>query len=543
MPPCNNVAATPQTPQAAAAKEQAVQASYSGRASLDATPPGAPAPLPSSSVAIAAEHDDQLDQPSSSPSGNIIPLTVAVPLEGLHELQAAMHVLEYMYTGQLPPAASPLELLQMRKQAQYLLCAPCDAACAAAANAAAVTPKDALEVYAEPGAVQDSALNQLIENCWEAVLRTLLGTSGPDDDAGVLQVLLARLGSTLEIMRSPELQKLWLALPMGALQLLLSSNSRMAIDCEESVLLLLHRWVSHAADRAQHGKQLRGLLSPLDLGPAYLQHVMPKLTWLGLAAQELPDLLYLGHSCSLLDESLRTSEDVRAAIERRMPVFSATPQWIRRRPPADSRRSPSTSEAGGTTTSSSGARNGSSGSGSPSREQRRTVTLQLEVERSVLEEELSAFQSTLSAAAGAPGSQASSQHVVARGSRVYCAGYEWRLVLQLSGCAAAPASAEDGGGPVSPACWPVKGGLFVRCSVPAELESLGVVTYALTLSSEVGVAGRDGWPLRAYCYATGGAGWGFPGLLMGAGALDMSAWERYLGDGGVLRAHAEVCLA
>ena len=217
-------------------------------------------------------------EPFSRAWGNA-PLMLAVPLDGPHELQPAMHVLEYMYTDQLP-AASSLQLLQIRKQAQYLLCAPCAAACASAASAAAITLKDAVEVYSEPGAMQDSALSQLIESCWTAAVGQLrTGGSGPDD-AGMLEVLLARLGSTLlEVMGSPGLQKLWLALPITALQMLLSSSdSRMMIDCEESVLLLLHRWVTHAADRAQHGKQLRKLFSPLDLGPAYVRHVLPKLT-------------------------------------------------------------------------------------------------------------------------------------------------------------------------------------------------------------------------------------------------------------------------
>ena len=493
-----------------------LRSSCRGRASVAA----ASKPLPE--AAECAERSE----PSNNNLGGNTPLMLAVPLDGPHEVQAAMHVLEYMYTDQLPPTASPLQLLQIRKQAQYLLCAPCAAACAAAANAAAVELKDALEVYAEPGALQDSALSQLIEKCWAAAVGQLRpGGSGPDD-AGVLQVLLARLGSTLEVMRSPELQKLWLGLPISALQMLLSSDTRMVIDCEESVLLLLHRWITHAADRAQHGKQLRKLLSPLDLRPAYLQHVLSKLGWLGLVAKELSDLLYVGHSCSLLDESLRTCADIRTAIAYRMPIFSAEPQWLHRRASVDSRCDPGNPEPGGTSSSSYS---------SPSREQLRTVTLQLMVERSTLQQELMAFQSTLSAA---PSSQSRSRDV--EGSRIYCGGYEWRLRLQLwklSADAAAPVSAD---GPAPP--WTVKGGLFVVCNVPTELQLLGVVTYALARCSKVGAAGHNGRQLQAHCYATG-VDWGFDGFFMEAGALDVSAWERYLQDGGVLRAHAQVCLA
>ena len=472
-------------------------------------------------------------EPSSSASGGNTPLMLAVPLDGPHELQAATHVLEYMYTEQLPTAASPLDLVQMHKQAQYLLCVPCAAACAATANAAAVTPKDALEVYAEPGALQDSALSPLIEKCWAAAVGQLHpGGSGPDD-AGVLRLLLSRLGSTLEVMRSPELQKLWLALPIRAVQMLLSRDTPMVMDCEESVLLLLHRWVSHAAERAQHGKQLRSLLSPLDLCPAYLRHVLPKLGWLGLGSQESSDLLCLGHSNSL-DESLRMREDVRAAIASHMPILSAEPQWHGRRAPADiSTCTPGAPKPGGTG-SCSGARTGSSGSSGPSRDQLRTVAMQLEVERSVLQKELSELQSTLSAKSTAPGSQSVSRSV--QGSRVYCAGYEWHLELHLSAHVAAPASA---GGP-APA-WTVKGGLFVHCNVPSELRSLGVVTYALARSGKMGAAGHDGRQLGAYCFTTGRS-LGAAAYFMEAGALRVSAWKRYLRDGGVLLVNVELCI-
>ena len=471
------------------------------------------------------------------------PMFLPVPLEGPHELQAAVHVLEYMYTDQLPPAATPLELLQIRKQAQYLLCTACDAPCAAAANAATVSLKDALEVYGMQGALQDSGLTELISNCWAAAVAAVprLGGSEPGDasDAGVLQVLLARLGSTLETVRSPELQKLWLDLPIEALQLLLRPDSPIEVDCEETVLLLLHRWVEHApGDRRQHGKQLRSLLRPLDLGPAYLQHVLPKLGWLGLASQDVSDVMYLSHARDR-HAAWQVVADNNQSIEAWMPIFKAEPRWFLSRDAAESSGSSSRQECAG------------SNKKTEPGQQLSTVTIKLEVGRDMLLKELAAFQSTYP-----PLPQAGScPDRYVEGSSVYCAGYEWHLQLQLSASQTAIASSQavapavststapcvphpaSAGGTAAP--WTVKGGLFVMCRVPAALQSLGVVTYAPPHSCKVRAAGRDKWAQQALCHRVGLA-WGYDAFFMKAGALEVSAWEPYLQDGGTLRAYAEI---
>lgn len=104
----------------------------------------------------------------------------------------------------------------------------------------------------------------------------------------LLDALQARLGDTLRVVSSTELLAAWVALPGEALEALLDPG-RLQVDCEETVVVLLHQWVEK--NSATQPRRLHSFTRPLALGPAYQLNVLPKLQWFRLSASGVADLL------------------------------------------------------------------------------------------------------------------------------------------------------------------------------------------------------------------------------------------------------------
>lgn len=237
------------------------------------------------------------------------------------------------------------ELLDVLRLAQYLLAGACRDAAAAAVlaaarpEAAALSFGEALRALASPGLVcMEPQLQPVVDKCCAA--------------------LVQRLKGTLEVARDAELHELWLSLPAAAVEALLSplpDVPGLRVDCEDTVLLLLHRWAERnalalpppaaAAAGGPHLWRLRGLLRPLQPSPAYLLHVLPQLKWVGLTPAEAADLSFAvvalagasGSPLGVFAWSMSPTLPQRRACAG-LPTFAAgqQPQWLQLRCEASS---------------------------------------------------------------------------------------------------------------------------------------------------------------------------------------------------------------
>jgi hypothetical protein len=198
----------------------------------------------------------------SSASGKPV-LEVSVASEA--DATALEHCLRFAYTGKLPAQGQRrfASLMSILQQAQYMLQPAC---CEAALAALAALPFSALSVEEAAAA---AALDPTLPGTPSAAKAQQLG----------MDALLHRLGDTVAVMNSAELQQQWARLPLAAALALLSSH-RLATDSEDSVVALASVWADANEPDAAAAQRLAGVLRLCQLSGAYFATVLPALAWL-----------------------------------------------------------------------------------------------------------------------------------------------------------------------------------------------------------------------------------------------------------------------
>lgn len=344
--------------------------------------------------------------------------------------------------------------------------------------------------------------------------------------------LAARLVGTLHIVRDELLNAAWLELPAAALEALLASPGHLVADCEDTVLLLLHRWaVCNAPCPAVRARLLR----PLQLSRTYLHHVMPKMEWLGLTPAELADLTFAASSAG-------------AGAAAWTPGFSAREAcaWLGTFAPG---REPAWLQLRGEGASGGGrgdeAVRGSYGQDAHS------LSFHWDLDRPTLEALLAEARARLPLEEDGVAGDTKLARINCEGDdATYMGGFIWGLALRVRSLGKdrrPPESAAD----AAPEGTHVAAGLLVTVRFPSGIHELDVATTstpALGIEVETPTSAADGAALyrsvadRRLPLSRSRGGFCWADYFMASGALDAASWEPFVVDGCV-RIMATVALA
>jgi hypothetical protein len=203
-----------------------------------------------------------------------------VPLAGEHELPVAKAALQFAYTGHLPADCSVQQLLELRRQAQYLQVAGCAEACVRQLGELA-------QACSAPGAEQlqntdQTELGSFAAQCLFAAANAKHAVHNSPAGAELLAALKPELvqhfGDTLTVLNTPALREQFLQLSVAGVAALLESDG-FGTDCESSVLLLLQTWMqgNFSCTIAKERSQLCGHVRLTQLSKPYLQDVLRAL--------------------------------------------------------------------------------------------------------------------------------------------------------------------------------------------------------------------------------------------------------------------------